>query len=85
MTEHAFRYRAFRPMPDRLAVMLRVFARRLRLMRQRRRSRARLAELDAYMLRDIGLTETRAEREVRRSFPWHMSFPWRDAPRDPWR
>jgi len=53
--------------------------------RQRRRSRARLADLDDWMLRDIGLTPSQAGREVRRSFPWHLSEPWRHAPRDGWR
>ena len=56
--------------------------------RRKRRSRRRLAELDAWLLRDIGLDRPEALREVRKSFPWHRSFPWEDRACmrfDPWR
>ncbi|MAZ18868.1 MAG: hypothetical protein CL535_21400 [Ahrensia sp.] len=29
------------------------------------------------MLRDIGVTQANAMRDIRVSFPWHLSFPWR--------
>lgn len=59
---------------------------RMRMWRIKRRTRRRLADLEAWMLRDIGMTQADAMREVRVSFPWHLSFPWRDAtrPPDPW-
>lgn len=59
---------------------------RLCLWRKKRRTRRRLAELEAHILRDIGVTPGEAMREVRVSFPWHLSFSWRDdaRPPDPW-
>ncbi len=41
-----------------------------------RRQRARLVELDAHMLRDIGLTEDEALREARRAL-WDVPDRWR--------
>ncbi len=59
---------------------------RIRLWRKKRRTRRHLAELEPWMLRDIGVTPAEAMREVRVSFPWHLSFPWRDnaRPPEPW-
>lgn len=54
--------------------------------RSKRRTRRCLADLEPWMLRDIGVTRAEAMREVRVSFPWHLSFPWRDnaGPLEPW-
>lgn len=41
-----------------------------------RRSRRRLEELDAYLLRDIGLTESEARHEAERPF-WDAPGHWR--------
>jgi uncharacterized protein YjiS (DUF1127 family) len=46
--------------------------------RARRRTRRHLADLEAHMLRDIGVTPAEAAREVRKSFPWRRAA-WPDA------
>ncbi|WP_193177895.1 DUF1127 domain-containing protein [Oricola nitratireducens] len=59
----------------------------LRLWRRKRRSRRHLSDLADWQLRDIGVSPRQAKREVRKSFPWHKSFPWLDErkmPHDPW-
>lgn len=60
----------------------------LRLWRGKRRTRRRLAELEPWLLRDIGFSHVDATREVRKSFPWHLSVPWHEdgrRPHDGWR
>ena len=44
--------------------------------RATRRQRIRLSDLDAHMLRDIGVTETEAVREARRAL-WDVPDRWR--------
>jgi uncharacterized protein YjiS (DUF1127 family) len=83
MTGLAFRpATASRTIPDRLVVAWKRFVPAFLRWRERRRSRRKLADLDARMLRDIGLSPSQAEREVRKSFPWHDG---RGMPRDQWR
>ena len=50
--------------------------RRLRDMLALRRHRRRLGDLDPYLLRDIGLTESEAREEVERPF-WDVPGHWR--------
>ena len=68
-------------------LLARLFA-ALRLWRRKRRTRRRLAELEPWQLRDIGFGHADASREVRKSFPWHLSVPWHEdgrRPHDGWR
>ena len=50
--------------------------RRIAAARALRRQRTRLIDLDAHMLRDIGLPEDDAVREARRAF-WDVPDRWR--------
>lgn len=58
------------------AVALPGLRRWLSAVRAARRQRARLLDLDARMLRDIGITETEALREARRAL-WDVPDRWR--------
>lgn len=65
-----------------LAKVLRAWRRAAR----RRRTRRQLSMLNEHMARDIGMSFWDMEREVRKSFPWHTSFPWRrENPPAPYR
>ena len=60
-----------RPRPRRRSLF-----QRLRDMVAIRRHRRRLGDLDPYLLRDIGLTESEAREEVERPF-WDVPGHWR--------